>query len=108
MGGFWGVFYTKVVRNHIPYNVAHNKISRRVNSLGVIVFDNFGVKISKSYIAMNLSKKTSNPNVKFHNNPYSRSYVNREQDLLGTHGNTQTYIQIDRNFVEGVLVHNFA
>ena len=31
-----GIFQTKVVRNNIPYNFAHNKICRSVNNLGVI------------------------------------------------------------------------
>ena len=55
-----------------------------------------------------LVEKTSDPYIKFHNNSFSRFYVNREQDLRGTHGNINTYKQTDRNFVEGVFVHNFT
>ena len=33
---FGGIFQTKVVRNYIPYNFAHEIICYRVNSLGVI------------------------------------------------------------------------
>ena len=67
----------------------------------------FGVKISKFYIAMNVSLKTSDPNMKFHNNPFGRFYVIREQLFAET---TQTYIHTDRlEFCwGGVFVHNFA
>ena len=52
--------------------------------------DPIGVKISKRYIAMILSSKTSDPKMKFHNNPFTRFYVNREQNLRRTHGNIHT------------------
>ena len=55
---------------------------------------------------MNLSYKTSDPNMNFHNDPFSRFCVNREQLLRGTYRNIHTAIQTDMNFFQGVFVHN--
>ena len=54
---------------------------------------------------MILSYKTTDPNMKFHNNPFSRFYVNREQLLRETHGNLHTGKHTYRHFVKGVFVH---
>ena len=53
----------------------------------------FRVNISKRYIAMILREKISDPNMKFHNNPFSRFFVNREQLFAET---TQTYKHTNR------------
>ena len=79
------------------------------------LFDNFhqcalqtsfwGQNISR-YIAINVSQKIYDPNVKFHNNPFSRYYVNRELTFRGNHANIQTCIHTYRQ--GGILLGVFS
>ena len=53
------------------------------------------------YIAINLSQKISDPNMKFYNNTFNRFFVNCDQLFAEI---TKTYIHTYRNFFEGVFI----